>query len=86
MFTQAFRFAYEPFIFAQNRREGGDKLDAYSSAMKYFVVFGLVIFLTVMFYMDILRHFIAPAYWNGLQCVPVVMMEYVRIGPLRQCR
>ncbi len=80
MFTQAFRFAYEPFIFAQNRRKGGDKLDAYSSAMKYFVVFGLVIFLTVMFYMDILRHFIAPAYWNGLQCVPVVMIADLFFG------
>jgi O-antigen/teichoic acid export membrane protein len=80
MFTQAYRFAYEPFIFAQNRREGGDKLRAYSDAMKYFVIFGMIIFLAVMFYMDLLRYFIAPAYWGGLRVVPIVMIADLFFG------
>ncbi len=80
MFTQAFRFAYEPFIFAHNKARGADKLQAYSDAMKYFVIFAMLIFLAVMFYMDILRHFIDSAYWDGLRVVPVIMIADVCFG------
>ena len=45
MFTQAFRYAYEPFIFARAKEGGDDKKQAYSDAMKFFVIFGLFIFL-----------------------------------------
>lgn len=80
MFIQAFRFAYEPFIFARNRDTGGSRLQAYRDAMKYFVIFAMAIFLGVMFYLDILRHFIAPSYWSGLGVVPVVMMAEFFFG------
>lgn len=80
MFTQAYRFAYEPFIFAQNRRQGGDKLQAYSDALKFFVIFGMSIFLGVMFYMPLLEHFIAPAYRSGLRVVPIVMIADLFFG------
>lgn len=74
MFIQAFRFAYEPFIFAQSRDKGEERLQAYRDAMKYFVIFALVIFLGVMFYIDILKYFISPKYFSGLQVVPIVML------------
>lgn len=75
MFTQAFRFAYEPFIFAQNKEvKGRDKDASYSTAMNWFVVCGLVIFLGVMFYLPVLRYFIAPRFFPGLKVVPVIMM------------
>lgn len=80
MFTQAFRFAYEPFIFAQNREQGGDKLRAYSDAMKFFVIFSMVIFLGVMFYMPLLQHFIGARYRSGLQVVPIVMIADIFFG------
>ena len=67
MFIQAFRFAYEPFIFAQNKEKGIDKLRTYSDAMKYFVIFALFIFLFVMFYLDIIKYFISPAYFLFLR-------------------
>lgn len=73
MFTQAFRYAYEPFIFAQAKDEGEGKKQAYCDAMKYFIIFGLFIFLGVMFYLPLLKHFIAPGYWAGLRVVPVMM-------------
>ncbi len=73
MFTQAFRYAYEPFIFAQAKDDGEGKKQAYCDAMKYFVIFGLFIFLGVMFYLPLLKHFIAPGYWEGLRVVPVMM-------------
>jgi O-antigen/teichoic acid export membrane protein len=75
MFTQAFRFAYEPFIFAQNKEvKGDDKNASYVQAMNWFVVFGLFIFLGVMFYLPVLRYFISPQYFVGLKVVPIIMM------------
>jgi O-antigen/teichoic acid export membrane protein len=80
MFTQAFRFAYEPFIFAQNKEKGADKMNAYRDAMKYFVIFSMVIFLGVMFYIDILKYFISPRYFSGLKVVPIIMVAEVCFG------
>lgn len=80
MFIQAFRFAYEPFIFARARERGDDRRQSYSDAMKYFVIFAMVIFLGVMFYLDILRHFISSAYFSGLKVVPVVMIAEFFFG------
>lgn len=80
MFTQAFRYAYEPFIFAQAKGDGESRKRAYCDAMKYFVIFGLLIFLGVMYYLPVLRHFIAPSYWSGLQVVPVMMLAELCFG------
>lgn len=72
MFIQAFRYAYEPFIFAKNKSD--DNTRAYSEAMKYFIIFSLLIFLVVMFYLDIIKYFVATEYYPGLRVVPIVMM------------
>ena len=78
MFIQAFRYAYEPFIFAKNKQDSDRK--AYSEAMKYFIIFALVIFLGVMFYLDILKYFVAPNYYPGLRVVPIVMLGELFFG------
>lgn len=78
MFTQAFRFAYEPFIFAKNKDANNDK--AYTEAMKFFIIFSLIIFLGVMFYMDIIKHFVGESYYEGLGVVSIVMMGYILFG------
>lgn len=80
MFTQAFRYAYEPFIFSQATRQGEDKRQAYCDAMKYFIIFGLAIFLGVMFYLPVIRYFISPAYWAGLSVVPIMMIADLCFG------
>lgn len=80
MFIQAFRFAYEPFIFARNKEDGAGKYQAYRDAMKYFVIFGLMLFMVVMFYLDFLRYFISPRYFSGLKVVPIVMMAELFFG------
>lgn len=80
MFIQAFRFAYEPFIFAKHK-EGKNKSDkAYSDAMKWFVLFAMFIFLGVMMLLDIVRYFISPAYFSGLKVVPIVMLAELFFG------
>lgn len=71
MFTQAFRYAYEPFVFGKNKEKDSKKM--YSAAMKYFFIFALLAFLAVMFYMDILKYLVASDYREGLEVVAIVM-------------
>ncbi len=78
MFTQAFRFAYEPFVFGKSREKGNKEM--YAQAMKFFIIFTLLAFLVVMFYLDILRYIISRDYWEGLHVVPVVMMAEIFMG------
>lgn len=80
MFTQAFRYAYEPFIFAQAKGDCETKKQAYCDAMKFFVIFGLFIFLGVMFFLPVLKHFVAPGYWSGLRVVPIMMIAELCFG------
>lgn len=78
MFTQAFRYAYEPFVFGKNREEGNKKL--YADAMKYFIIFSLIAFLGVMLYLDVFRYIIARGYWSGLDVVWIVMVAAILNG------
>jgi O-antigen/teichoic acid export membrane protein len=72
MFTQAFRYAYEPFVFEKNKEK--DARQAYAAVMKYFILFGLLVFLGVVFYLDIIKYFISPRYFAGLGIVPIVLL------------
>ncbi len=78
MLTQAFRYAYEPFVFGKNNDK--DSRVVYAQAMKYFIIFTLLAFLAVMFYLDILKYILAPDYWAGLEVVPIVMMAEIFMG------
>ena len=78
MLTQAFRYAYEPFVFGKSRDK--DNRETYAQGMKYFIIFTLLAFLAVVFYLDILRYLIGRDYWEGLRVVPVVMMAEIFMG------
>jgi O-antigen/teichoic acid export membrane protein len=79
MITQAFRYAYEPFVFGKAKDK--DNLDTYAKAMKYFIVFTLLAYLAVIAYMDILRYIIPNKdYWPGLRVVPIVMAAEIMMG------
>ena len=78
MFTQAFRYAYEPFVFAKHKDR--QSVEAYADAMKYYIIFSYLILLGVIFYLDIFRYIISSAYWEGLKIVPVVLWTYVFQG------
>lgn len=80
MFIQAFRFAYEPFVFAKSRSRGEESQKAYVDAMHYFIIFALLIFLGVMFYLPVLKYFISPRYFSGLAVVPIVMAGELFFG------
>lgn len=78
MLTQAFRYAYEPFVFGKSRDK--DNREVYASAMKYFIIFTLLAFLAVMFYLDLLKFIIGRDYWEGLRVVPIVMAAEIFMG------
>ena len=79
MITQAFRFAYEPIVFAGVKDK--DQHEMYGKAMKYFIIFTLLAFLLVVGYMDILKYIIRNQdYWVGLKVVPIVMAAEIMMG------
>ena len=80
VFLQAFRFAYEPFVFAQSKNKGEQKFKAYRDAMTYFIAFALLILLGVMYYLDFVKYFISPRYFSGLKVVPLVMLGELFFG------
>ena len=78
MITQAFRFAYEPFVFGNSKEKNSKEM--YAEAMKYFVIFTLLAFLVVISYLDLLRYLIGRDYWEGLKVVPIVMAAEIMMG------
>ena len=78
MITQAFRYAYEPIVFAKSR--DADKTEYYASAMKYFLIFTLLAFLCVVGWMPVLQYIIGADYREGLGVVPVVMAAEIMMG------
>ncbi len=77
LITQAFRYAYEPFVFGSSREK--DSKETYAKGMKYYIIFTLLAYLCVMGYINILRHFIHSDYWDA-RIVPIVMAAELMMG------
>ena len=79
LFIQAFRYAAEPFFFSQSEEKGAKVL--YAKVMNYFIIVVSIIFVGVMLYIDILKHFINnEALWAGLDIVPILMLANIFLG------
>ena len=79
MITQAFRFAYEPIVFAGVKDK--DQHEMYTKTMKYFIIFTLLAFLIVVGYIDLLKYIVRNSdYWVGLKVVPIVMAAEIMMG------
>ena len=78
MITQAFRYAYEPIVFAKAKDK--DSTEYYAVAMKYFLIFTLLAFLCVMGYIDVLQLILGKGYREGMQVVPIVMVAEIMMG------
>ena len=83
MITQAFRYAYEPFVFNKsggNNGQNRDSVEFQAKAMKYFVIFTLLAYLCVMGWLDVLKYIIPENYRVGLRVVPIVMAAEIMMG------
>ncbi len=78
MITQAFRYAYEPFVFGSSAEK--DSKETYAKAMKFFIIFTLLAFLCVIGFMGILKFIIGADYRIGLKVVPIVMAAEILMG------
>ena len=72
IFTQGFRFAFEPFFF--NYAKNNDSKKVYEDVLLYFTGFGLMIFLGVMYFLDLLKYFLDKEFFSGLVILPWVLM------------
>ncbi len=78
LFIQMFRYAAEPFFFSMAKEK--DAKETYAKVMKYFVIFGLLIFLFVMLYIDVIKYFIGADYRVGLKIVPIILLANLFLG------
>ncbi len=72
LFIQMFRYAAEPFFFAEAEKKNAPQL--FARVMNYFVISGLIIFLGVSLFIDVFKYFIGPAYREGLHIVPIILL------------
>ncbi|PCJ00642.1 MAG: polysaccharide biosynthesis protein [Flavobacteriales bacterium] len=79
LFIQAFRYAAEPFFFAQEKEKNAK--DSYATIMNYFVIVCATIFLGVMLFMDVVKYFIPNEdFWVGLPVVPILLFANIFLG------
>jgi len=78
LFTQAFRYAAEPFFFSQAKNKDAKLL--YAEVGKYFAIFGLLGFLVITLYIDIFQYFVGEEYRIGLTIVPILLLANLFLG------
>ncbi len=78
LFIQTFRYAAEPFFFSSANKSDSKKM--YADVMKYFIIFGLFIFLGIMMYLDVVKYFIAEEFHSGLSIVPILLLANLFLG------
>ncbi|MCD6202029.1 MAG: polysaccharide biosynthesis protein [Bacteroidales bacterium] len=78
LFIQMFRYAVEPFFFRHARTKNAKPL--YATVMRYYILFGFIIYLGIIINLDIVKYLIGPDYWGGLKIVPVVLAANLLFG------
>jgi len=78
LFVQAFRYAAEPFFFAQEKEKNSKKV--YAQVMKYFVIIMLFASLGILLYIDLIKLIIGSEFRSALGVIPVLLSAYIFIG------
>lgn len=80
LFSTAYRLGIEPFFFNQSKNQDAEK--NYAKVLELFVVFGAVILLTVVVFIDFLKVLLIPnqAYWEAMCVVPILLLAYFFLG------
>lgn len=78
LFVQTFRYAAEPFFFAESGKEGSAKL--YADVFNFFTIFVSLIFLVTMMYIDIVIKFIGVDYREGASVIPILLLGNLFLG------
>lgn len=80
LFIQTFRFAAEPFFFAQANNKNSKTV--YADVMKYFTIIMAVIFLGVTIFYDIIKGFLGSEYHDerGFLVVSILLLANLFLG------
>jgi O-antigen/teichoic acid export membrane protein len=80
LFATAFRLGIEPFFF--NQAKEANAKTTYATITKYFSIFGSVILLVVIVYIDIFKQVLItdPQYWAALSIVPIILLANLCLG------
>lgn len=78
LYTQAFNYAAEPFFFSNAKRD--DARQNYADVAKVFSLVGVLVFLGIWLYIDIIKHFIASKYHGDVNMVPILLLGFLFLG------
>ncbi|MGB3344376.1 MAG: oligosaccharide flippase family protein [Aequorivita sp.] len=80
IFVMAFRLGIEPFFF--NHSSSKNAKNTYAAITKYFTLFGCLILLVVVVYIDIFKRILIPnsQYWEALKIVPLILLANLFLG------
>jgi O-antigen/teichoic acid export membrane protein len=78
MFVQAFKYASEPFFFANAKEKDFSK--TFADIVKYFVIGCLVISLGTLLNLSWIKYFVGKEYWSGLKVVPILLLANICLG------
>jgi len=78
LFTQAYRYAAEPFFFRNAGHK--DALQLQANATKWFTIVAAAGMLGILLFIDVVKYFIGPEFWVGLHVVPVLLMANILLG------
>jgi O-antigen/teichoic acid export membrane protein len=80
LFATAFRLGIEPFFFSHS--ENKNAKHTYAQITDYFVVFGSIILLVVMVFIDPLKLLIIQnkEYWEAMEIVPIILLANLFLG------
>ena len=80
LFASAFRLGIEPFFF--NHSKHRDAKENYATITKYFTIFGSMILLFVVVYIDIFKQILIPesSFWEALTIVPIILLANLCLG------
>lgn len=78
LYIMAFRLGAEPFFF--NQADKKNAKETYAKIMNYFVIIGALVLVGIVVYIDLLKYFINPNYWEALAIVPVILLANLFLG------
>lgn len=78
IFTQAYRYAAEPFFFRHAGHE--DARDIQAKATKWFTIAATTGMAGLLLFLDVVKYFLGAAYFSGLKVVPILLLANVLLG------
>ena len=83
--VQMYDYAWRPFYFSIAKESNAKEI--FARVLTYLTLFMSGVFLVLTFFIEDIvkislfgRHIIAPAYWDGLNIIPIVLLGYIFLG------